>query len=147
MRTLLTVAAVIRRDDRFLLVEEQIGERRLLNQPAGHVEAGESPQAAVVREVMEETGLSFTPEHIIGLYQWPLADGSASVLRIAYAGSVAAGHSGRPRDSDILRTLWLPMADIRARAERLRSPLVLQTLDDALAGRRHPLELITTVSA
>ena len=140
----LTVAAVIARDGRFLMVEETDGwnPERVLNQPAGHVDPGESILAAVVRETLEETGLAFTPEAILGIYQL-LARNGQDYCRICFSGSVPQGAEPRPRDPQILACHWLTREEI-ART-RLRSTLVLNCLDDFLAGRGHPLSLASEV--
>ena len=142
----LTVAAVIEHAGQFLLVEEMVQGRPVLNQPAGHVEAHETLVDAIVREVLEETGYRFIPEAILGLYEWPRPDGE-TYLRVAFRGRV----EGLPRaeiDPDILRTVWLDAAAMTsagaARPSRLRSGLVLQCLADYQAGRSLPLDTVRT---
>ncbi len=133
----LTVAAVIEWDGRFLMVEERDGEGPLvLNQPAGHVEEGEALREAVIREVREETGLPFTPECLVGIYQLRAANGK-DFLRVCFAGSVPVGAIPAPEDAEILGCAWLCRAEIAARAQR--SGLVLRCLDDWAAGRWMPL--------
>jgi phosphatase NudJ len=136
-----TVAAVIERQGRFLFVEERDGEGpRVLNQPAGHVEPGESLLAAVIREVAEETGLPFEPEAFLGVYQLRAPNG-LDYLRLCFIGSVPAGVDPAPRDPDILACHWLtPEA---ASQWVLRSPLVARCLADHLAGQRLPLAAAT----
>ena len=137
----LTVAAVIERDGRFLFVEERDDRdgHLVLNQPAGHVEPGEAVLDAVRREVREETGLTFTPEAIVGLYPLKAANGK-DYFRVCFSGSVPAGAEAAPEDPDILRCHWLTRAELVAAS--LRSGWVLRCLDDALAGMRYPLELV-----
>lgn len=142
----LTVAALIEKDGRFLLVEEKVHGRPVLNQPAGHVEAHETLVDAIVREVLEETGYRFVPEAVLGIYEWPRPDGE-TYLRVAFRGRVV----GAPRaelDPDILRTVWLTPAEMSAAAtlkpSRVRSGLVLQCLADYEAGRQLPLDTIRT---
>jgi len=150
-----TVAAVISDGGspaRYLLVEEHTPEGLRLNNPAGHLEPGESPQQGVVREALEETARVFTPEALVGVYlarfQRPAstttADEDITYLRFAYCGTVGDELPGLALDTGIVRTLWLSADDIRASAHRHRSPLVLQCLEDHLAGRRYPLELVST---
>lgn len=142
----LTVAAVVEQQGRFLLVEELVHGRPVLNQPAGHVEAHETLVDAVVREMLEETGYRFVPEALLGIYEWPRPDGE-TYLRVAFRGRV----EGAPRaelDPDILQTVWLTAAEMTqagiATPSRLRSGLVLQCLRDFQTGRSLPLETIRT---
>ena len=137
----LTVAAIIEHEGRFLLVEEpdKVTGLPVINQPAGHVEPGESVFDAVVREVREETGLAFTPEAIVGLYPLKAANGS-DYFRICFSGTVPEGAVAAPQDADILRCHWFSREELAAAP--LRSGWVLRCLDDALTGRRYPLELV-----
>lgn len=139
-----TVAAVVERQGRFLLVEEETPAGLMLNNPAGHLEQGESPLEAVVREALEETARHFRPEFFLGAYlarvQRP--DQDVTYLRLAFGGTVGEQIAGRALDEGIVRTLWLTADEIRASAERHRSPLVLQCVQDHLAGRRLPLDAI-----
>ena len=140
----LTVAAVIERQGRFLFVEEpdKVTGLPVINQPAGHVESGESLLDAVRREVREETGLAFTPAAIVGLYPLKAANGS-DYFRICYAGTVPEQAEAVPEDPDILRCHWLTREELAAAS--LRSGWVLCCLDDALAGRRFPLDLVADI--
>ncbi|WP_114649279.1 NUDIX hydrolase [Pseudothauera hydrothermalis] len=137
-----TVAAVIERDGRFLLVEEETAEGLRFNQPAGHLEAGESLPAASVRETLEEAAYHFVPEYLVGIYQWPRPQGDLTYLRFAFGGRVSGQEPGRVLDTGIVRAVWLTPDEMRACRERHRSPLVMQCVDDWLAGRRYALELI-----
>jgi phosphatase NudJ len=142
-----TVAAVVEREGRFLLVEEHTADGLRLNNPAGHLEANESLLQAVVREVLEETARVFTPSHLVGVYlaRLPRSDGEdISYLRFAFAGSVGEPEPGRALDAPIVRTLWLTPTEIEASRARHRSPLLWRCVQDHLAGRRYPLELLTT---
>ncbi len=140
----LTVAAIIEREGRFLVVEEpdKVTGRPVINQPAGHVEPGESLLDAVRREVREETGLAFTPEAIVGLYPLKAANGS-DYFRVCYWGTVPEDAVAAPEDADILRCHWLSRAELGAAP--LRSGWVLRCLDDALSGQRFPLELVADI--
>jgi 8-oxo-dGTP pyrophosphatase MutT (NUDIX family) len=138
-----TVAALIERDGRFLLVEEETDDGLRFNQPAGHLDQGESLVAACAREALEETAWSFRPTALVGVYQWPRPTGDITYLRFAFCGELGEHHPGRPLDAGILRAVWMTPDEIRASAERHRSPLVWQCVADCLAGRCHPLELIT----
>ena len=145
-----TVAAVIEAADRYLLVEEHTPEGLRLNNPAGHLEPGESPEQGVVREALEETARGFVPESLVGVYlarfQRPARAGHAAeditYLRFAYAGRVGEPLPGRGLDSGIERTLWLTLDEVRASADRHRSPLVLRCIEDHAAGRRHGLDMV-----
>lgn len=138
----LTVAALIERDGSFLMVEEHTPEGLRLNQPAGHLEPGESLLEASVREVLEETTHRFVPEYLVGVYQWTRPQGDITYLRFAYGGQSLGEESGRALDEGIVRALWMSVDALRASADRHRSPLVLQCVEDWLAGQRHPLALV-----
>lgn len=137
-----TVAAVIQRDDAFLLVEEHVDGRLVLNQPAGHLEASESLLEAVVREVREETAWRFHPTHLVGIYRWQHPTQQLTFLRVCVTGDVNDHREEQPLDPDIERTVWLPRDRIAAQAARLRSPMVMQCVDDHAAGRRYPLDIL-----
>jgi 8-oxo-dGTP pyrophosphatase MutT (NUDIX family) len=143
-----TVAAVIECDGQYLLVEEHTPVGLRLNNPAGHLEPGESPQSAVVREVLEETGRHFVPTALVGVYlsrfQRPATGEDVTYLRIAFTGSVAEPQADRALDAEIVRTLWLTLDDVRASRERHRSPLLMRCIDDHRRGRRYALDLIDT---
>jgi len=141
-----TVAALAESDGRFLIVQERAARRIVLNQPAGHLEAGESLQEAVIRETLEETGRVFEPRAVVGLYLWR-GTGERSVLRVAFAGPVGERDESVALDRGIIRTLWLERAQLEARSAELRSPLVLKCIDDYLAGVRHPLSVLSHVPA
>ena len=136
-----TVAAVIERDGRFLLVEEIIRGRRVFNQPAGHVEDREGLLAAVVRETLEETTGHFIPQALLGLYLWRGAGGH-STLRIAFTGTVERFDAQRGLDPPVIATHWLTPAQLLERQRQLRTPLVTRCIEDYLAGRRLPLAAI-----
>lgn len=138
-----TVAAVIEQDGKFLLVEEHTSQGLRLNQPAGHWEANESLLQAVVREVLEESACDFEPQHLIGIYRWHADNSNITYLRFAYCGCILAHHEERSLDEGIVRSLWMSPDEIRASAPRHRSPLILQCVEDYLAGKRYPLELVT----
>ena len=136
-----TVASVVVRDGRLLLVEERIGGRLVLNQPAGHLDPGESLVQAAVREALEETGWDIRVESFIGAYQWH-APGGQQYLRFAFGGVALAHDPARPLDTGIERALWLTPAELAALSDEHRSPLVWRVAADWLAGRRQPLSLL-----
>jgi len=143
-----TVAAIIEREGRYLLVEEHTPEGLRLNNPAGHLDAGEGPIEACAREAWEETAHRFTPTHLVGVYlsrfQRPAMGEDITYLRFAFAGTVGDLVVEQRLDDGIVRTLWLTPSEMRASRDRHRSPLVLQCLEDHLAGQRYPLCLIHT---
>ena len=151
-----TVAAIVERDGSYLLVEEQAAgqpETLLLNNPAGHLEPGESLLDACVRETLEETTCAFTPTALVGIYLARPAmraqTGAAAdpapeptYLRFAFTGTLGAPEAGRALDAGIVRTLWLTLDEIRASRARHRSPLLLRCVEDLAAGRSYPLDLL-----
>lgn len=139
-----TVAAVVEQDGRFLLVEEETSQGALFNQPAGHLDPGESLADAVVRETLEETGYTFRPTALLGVYQYRHATAGITYLRFAFAGEIAGHDPARALDEGIIRAVWMAPDEIRASRDRHRSPLVVQCIDDCLAGRRYPLSLINS---
>jgi 8-oxo-dGTP pyrophosphatase MutT (NUDIX family) len=145
-RPSVTVAAVIARGDRYLLVEEDTPEGLRLNNPAGHLEQGETPIEAVVREALEETARAFVPEVFLGVYLArfvrPARLEDVTYVRLAFSGAVGEEIAGRTLDQGIRRTLWMRPDEIRACQDRHRSPLVLRCIEDHAAGRRLPLEAV-----
>ncbi len=143
-----TVAAVIERGGRFLLVEEETTEGLRLNNPAGHLDPGESPADGCAREALEETAHLFRPTALIGIYLSRTRRGATgedvTYLRLAFCGELGARDPARALDHGIVRTLWLTPDEMRASAGRHRSPLVMRSVDDYLAGIRHPLSAIYT---
>ena len=137
-----TVAAVIERDGKFLLVEEETSQGVRFNQPAGHLEANESLLAAVAREVLEESAYSFTPQHLLGIYRWHAPESDTTYLRFAFIGAITGHDATRKLDDGIIQAVWLTPDEIRAAQERHRSPLVLHCIEDYLAGKRYPLDLL-----
>ncbi|WP_293646230.1 NUDIX hydrolase [Thiolapillus sp.] len=142
-----TVAAVIEQDARFLLVEEHIDGRAVFNQPAGHLEQGESLPDAAVREVLEETARDFAPQALLGTYLYRLKEKQRSYLRFCFTGEVGAADPARSLDREIIATHWLTLDQIRARENQLRSPMVLQCIHDYLRGVRLPLNSLHHLEA
>ena len=138
-----TVAAVIEQGGKFLLVEEETQQGLLFNQPAGHLEANESLVNATIRETLEESAYQFQPQHLLGIYRWHAASSDITYLRFAFTGSLLAHYPERTLDEGIVRAVWLSPDEIRASQARHRSPLILRCVEDYLAGKRYPLELIT----
>ncbi len=141
----LTVAAIAERDGQFLLVEEQVGGATVINQPAGHVDGDESLMQGCVREILEEAAWEFRPEALVGVYQYHPPGLSHVYLRFAFCGRLIQEYPDQELDDTIIRTVWMTRDEIAALPERqLRSPMVLQCVDDYLAGARHPLSLISS---
>jgi 8-oxo-dGTP pyrophosphatase MutT (NUDIX family) len=138
-----TVAAVIERNGEFLFVEEKSsGSALLFNQPAGHLERGESLITAVIRETLEETAYHFSPTALTGIYQWRHPQKDVSYIRFTFTGDITGHEPKRRLDHGIVRTAWMTPEIIRSHAERHRSLLVAQCLDDYLAGKRYPLDML-----
>lgn len=145
-RPSVTVAAVIERGGKFLFVEEVANGRRVLNQPAGHLDPGESLVQAVVRETLEETAHRITPTALLGIYRWRYdkdKEEAITFLRFAFLGRVDGVEAGRKLDKEIIAAVWLTPAELAARRAEHRSPLVQQCVDDCLAGRRFPLDVLS----
>ena len=137
-----TVAALVERDGRFLVVEEETAAGLRFNQPAGHLDEGESLIAACVREALEETACHVTPRALVGVYQWPVPAGDITYLRFAFDCGLDRIEAGRQLDDGIVAAHWLTLEELRGTQERHRSPLVLQCVEDWVAGRRFPLDTI-----
>lgn len=137
-----TVAAIIERAGKFLMVEERAGSSLVLNQPAGHLEQGESLLAAAAREALEETGHRFEPEHVVGFYLWHSEDAETTYLRVAFCGEAEPTADVAAFDEGIVAIHWLSRTQLGHRAHQLRSPMVLRCIDDYLAGQRYPLDCI-----
>lgn len=143
------VAAIIEQDGKFLLVEEHTDDGIRFNQPAGHLEEGESLLDAVRREAFEETAHHFEPEALLGVYRWRHPGKPQSgkprrtYLRFAFTGQVTGFDPTASLDEGILRAVWMTPAEIAATAPRHRSPLLQQCVNDYLAGQRYPLALLT----
>jgi len=142
-----TVAAIIEREGRFLLVEEETSDGIRFNQPAGHLDPNESLPQAVTRETLEEAAYDFTPTALVGMYMSRYLSSrtgkEVTYLRFAFCGELGAQHD-RPLDHGILRTVWMTREELLTCQEKHRSPLVLRCVDDYLAGKRAPLSLLYT---
>jgi 8-oxo-dGTP pyrophosphatase MutT (NUDIX family) len=140
-----TVACVVARGDRFLMVEEEIFGEIAYNQPAGHLDPNETLQVAAVRETLEETGHTIDLDAFLGVWQWTSHEHGEQVLRFTFAGHVVAFDPERTLDTGIRRALWLRRDEIEAMGARLRSPLILPTIDAWLDGRRLPLDTVASL--
>ena len=137
-----TVAAVIERDGKFLLVEEETDAGLAFNQPAGHLEEGEALVDAVVRETLEETAYHFKPTHLVGVYNWKHPAKDVTYLRFAFAGELRGFEAERRLDAGIVGARWLTLDEVKATQARHRSPLILRCIEDLRAGQRYPLDLL-----
>jgi 8-oxo-dGTP pyrophosphatase MutT (NUDIX family) len=140
-----TVASIVPRDGRFLLVEEVVRGELVLNQPAGHLEPGESLPAAARRETLEETGWNVELTDLVGVYQWTNPGDDSHFLRFSFAARPLHHDPERQLDAGIVRALWLTRDEIAAQRARLRSPMVLRCVDDWLGGRRMPLDTVVSL--
>ena len=141
-----TVAAVIERDGKFLLVEEKTDSGIRYNQPAGHLECREALTDAVSREVLEETAYRFVPKYLVGVYNWRNEAKDLTYLRFTFGGDIVGHDVGRPLDEGIIAAHWLTLDEIQARQASHRSPMLMRCIDDWLAGRRYPLDLLVQFS-
>ncbi len=137
-----TVAAIIERDGKFLMVEEDVEGAVVYNQPAGHLDPGESLIHAAVRETREETAWQFRAEAMVGIYLWEQPDTKRTFLRFAFCGEAVDHDTQQALDDGILRTLWLSRDDLAAMPNKIRSPMVISCIDDYLAGKRYPLDIL-----
>lgn len=140
-----TVACVVAQAARYLMVEEEVDGRLVYNQPAGHLDDGEGLVRAAVRETLEETGWTVEPEHFLGVHQWRSTEHGEGVVRFSFAARAVAHDPQRPLDRGIRRALWLSREEIVALGDRLRSPMVLLSIDAWLSGRRLPLEVLSSL--
>ena len=139
-----TVAAIIHHEGKFLLVEENVNGEQVINQPAGHLESNESLVEAVIRETREETRWEFSPSYISGIYRWVYENGE-TYLRICFVGDAIEEHTELKLDTGIEQAIWLTEDEIQNHA-RLRSPLVIKSIEDYLSGQNYPLSLIQDIS-
>ncbi|MCW8827259.1 MAG: NUDIX hydrolase [Gammaproteobacteria bacterium] len=139
-----TAAAIIHRDGKFLIVEEESEGRIVLNQPAGHLEIGESLTDAVIREVREESCYQFTPEYLSGIYHY-VAGKNITYLRFTFTGSVGEKLANCQLDKGIITTHWMSLDELKSVPERLRTPLVIDAIEDYLDGNHFPLTMLPTL--
>ena len=141
-----TVAAIAEREGRFLLVQECVRGESVINQPAGHLEQEESLLEAVIRETLEETAWQFVPQALVGVYRWKHPHQGDTFLRFCFCGEAGTQDPQRPLDTGIEQVLWLSTQELAARSEQLRSPLVMQCINDYLRGQRYPLDLLQNMA-
>ncbi len=137
-----TVAAVIEKDGRFLMIEEESDGNIVINQPAGHLEKDETLVAAVIREVLEETAWEFEPGYIVGVYLYPSPHNEVTYLRICFSGQGINHNPQQKLDDGIVQAMWLTREELETRSTELRSPLVMHCIEDYISGEKYPLELL-----
>ncbi len=142
-----TVATVVEKDGRFLMVEEDIHGQLILNQPAGHLNAGETLVDAAIRETLEETAWHVNIDHVIEISQWTSPNSGTHFVRACFAGSPLSHEPDRTLDEGIVRAIWMSRDEVAANTHRLRSPLVLHHIDHYIKGKRFPLELFSDYDA
>ena len=140
-----TVAAIIEQNGKFLLVEEETDRGNRYNQPAGHLEDGETLLQAVIRETMEESAYEFKPETLLGVYHWKHDHNDTTYLRFAFIGKVGMHYPMQALDTGIVQAVWMSIDEIRDKAGLMRSEQVLSSIEDYLAGKSYPLEVITNL--
>ena len=138
-----TVAAIVEQNGKFLLVEEKTDRGNRYNQPAGHLEDNETLIAAVIRETMEEAAYEFTPEALLGVYLWKHEHNDTTYLRFAFIGKVGVHYPLQELDDGIVQTVWMDIDEMRDKANLMRSPQVLMCVEDFLAGKHYPLQVVT----
>ena len=142
-----TVAAIIERDNKFLMVEELVNNKRVFNQPAGHLDSDESLIDATIRETFEETAWNFMPEAITGIYLWKHPDNGESFLRVAFCGTCDDHQPQLSLDDGIIQAVWMSRDELVSIQQQLRSPMVIDCIDDYIAGRRFPMDILVNVSS
>ena len=141
-----TVAAIVCKNNRYLLAEEMDKSGiSVFNQPAGHLEQGETLIDAVKREMLEETARQFHPEYLTGIYLRPDPDSGITYLRFCFYGSCSEPDPNRPLDTGIIRTVWMTQNDMQTSIDQMRSPLVMLSLQDFLSGKRYPLDILNSL--
>ncbi len=138
LATDLTVSAVVEKDGKFLIVEERSSGKVVINQPGGHIEAGETPEQATEREALEESGCSIQVSGLLGVYLWIHPQSRQNFLRIAYTAELLKVHPDSKLDDGVCAVHWYSINDIQRRLKDLRTPMVLRSVEDFLAGHRQP---------
>ncbi len=141
-----TVAAIAEREGRFLMIEEAVDGKRVYNQPAGHLDPGESLVEAVIRETFEEAAWTFEPEALVGIQLWRNPENGESYLRFSFCGACLEHHPQQPLDQGIEQAVWLSRDELANKPQKLRSPMVLRSIDDYLAGQRYSLDILAHIA-
>ena len=138
-----TVATIIEKENKFLMVEEDLHGKKLLNQPAGHLDKGETLIQAAIRETQEESGWQVEITHMIELAQWTSPNSDTHFLRACFAGKAIKHFPEQKLDDGILRALWMTRQEVEQNYHRLRSPLVLNHIDHYIAGKKFDLDFFS----
>ncbi len=141
----LTVSAVVERDGSFLMIEERSSGVIVVNQPGGHIDAGESPEQAAEREALEESGCQVRVTDLLGVYLWIQPQTRQNFLRIVYVADLVSENARRRLDDGVHAVHWYTLSDIKRRARDLRTPMVLRSVEDYLAGHRQPNTLLANI--
>ncbi len=141
----LTVGALVERDGRFLIIEERASGRLVVTQPGGHLEGGESPEDAAARETLEETGVRVEIRELLGVYLWIHPQTRQQFLRIMFVADMLGMQPNARLDDGIEAVYWYTRADLKRRAQDLRTPIVLRCVDDYRTGQRQSVDLLTNL--
>ena len=142
-----TVAAIAEQNGKFLIVEEDVDGQMVYNQPAGHLDAGETLIEAVIRETLEEAAWTFQPEALVGIHLWQHPWNAESYLRFSFCGTCLDHDSEQALDQGIEQAVWLSRNELANNLQRLRSPMVLRSIDDYLDGRRYSLDILDFIAS
>ena len=141
----ITVAAVLEKDQQFLFVQENIADKRVINQPAGHLEDNETLLQATCREVLEETGWYYQPTSLVGIYHWKSPNDAETFIRFCFTGYLIEHDASRELDNVIEQVLWLSMDEVQKRKHEMRSPLVTRCVEDYQSGSRIDLSVLNHI--
>ena len=137
-----TVATIVERDNRFLMVYEEADGQKVYNQPAGHLEPNETLQTAALRETLEETGWTVSLTGVVGVNLYTAPSNGITYCRTTFIAHAISHNPTLPLDTGIIETVWLSHAELVERKDQLRSPMTLQIIEEYLAGRRFPLDVV-----
>ena len=137
-----TVATVIERDNKYLLIEERCNGRLTYNQPAGHLEADETLQQAALRETREETGWDVELQGVVGMALYLAPAIGVTYHRSTFFASPRQHHPEQALDDGIERVVWMSYEEMLNNADRMRSPLVIKAVEQYRNGHRYPLDMV-----
>ncbi|MEM9171939.1 MAG: NUDIX domain-containing protein [Pseudomonadota bacterium] len=137
----ITVSGIAQRDGRFLCIDEQTSLGSVINLPGGHIDTGETPDQAIVREFMEETCWVFRPTGFIGAYLWYDDHRQRQYVRLVYCGDAIEHDASARRDPVVTHVAWRERDELLEQSHRLRAPVVLHSIDDYLTGQRQRIAI------